>query len=1072
MAKDKSVQIVVSAEVKKVIDAFDSAAKGITRFGHETEKIGKAIDGVFAPLMKGLTVAVGAITTAMGGLTKAALSVGGEFEYAMTRVSAVSRGTAEDMDALTAKAKGLGEKLPITATQAAEAMYSLSQAGMSAKETLQAIDGVTALAITQNYGLAESADLVTYTLRGFGLAADQTNRVVDVFNNAISSSLLSVQKLAAGMTDIAPIARQLGISLEDAAAMMGKLADAGFQGSEIGTSLRNIMINLAKPTDEAAKTFERLGVVLTGASGEMRPVIDILQDLWEKNLSVADATAIFGKRAAAASLVLGEAAAELRQYSKELGEAGRTQEMLGKMLDTFKNKVEGVRSAWEAVLITVFEQIGDKSKEVVDYIRDLVIEFKKWGEETKVFEKAMMALFDGLGLVVGNVELFRDALKSIDVDTVAAKFKGFAEGVRALFDAFARLASGVPWRFLAEHLDAITYTIVTGWAAGKIILIGSAILKLSAGFITLSKGMAAVAAVNLATTTASLTALGGTAKGIGLLSTSLDALKMKLGVTVAAAWSLNNVIQAVGKSWEWWKKSREAKESVEQDKMMAEVVERYNEAIRGNAEAMDALPPKYKALAEANIEAQKATKQLQDALGGTADEARNMTLEILKGSEETGEKIKKLADIWRTSIEGNFRLAGEAGLTSFLSMFDKLPPEMQEIMAKVVEVVRRGMDDMEEALEGGGEKKSFVQSVTDGIKGAITSYQEYAAEMTAKTKELIEATGINAREAWDALEKDLLTKAKETSDGLAKEFKNPAVAQAFAQAFGDMAKAAGDGMTLRISDSLNDVKNSINEISREARTAIDGFLKDMEDLGPAFQNLQLQQVRETTDSIVFTADNGMSKVVQVYDKATGEIKSVSQTIADSGKTTSSAFEMAARDIENAGRRTGTAWTEGAVRPLEQTGEAAGGAAQSIVKLGDGIQSVGERVKSIATAIADAMKDLEQGVAAAVNALTEGFKKAGEEIGEVLREKIISTLQNAIPSFKAVAESAGQTMGASMGYALEVAMQASLQRIGQAIDAMARRAAAAASAAKAPAAADSGGGGVDVAALAAAYAREG
>ena len=64
------------------------------------------------------------------------------------------------------------------------------------------------------------------------------------------------------------------------------------------------------------------------------------------------------------------------------------------------------------------------------------------------------------------------------------------------------------------------------------------------------------------------------------------------------------------------------------------------------------------------------------------------------------------------------------------------------------------------------------------------------------------------------------------------------------------------------------------------------------------------------------------------------------------------------------------------------------------------------------------------------------------------------------------------MGASMGYALEVAMQASLQRIGQAIDAMARRAAAAASAAKAPAAADSGGGGVDVAALAAAYAREG
>ena len=1070
MAKDKSVQIVVSAEVKKVIDAFDSAAKGITRFGHETEQIGKAIDGIFSPLMKSLTVAVGAITTGMGALTKAALSVGGEFEHTMTRVAGVSRATSEELELLSAKARELGERLPISATQTAEGMYSLAQAGMSASESLAAIEGVAGLAIAQNYGMAQSADLVVSTLRGFGLEADQSGRVVDVFNNVISSSMLSMDKLAYSMKDVAPVAKSLGISLEEAAAMMGKLADAGMQGSQIGISLKNMMLSLTKPTREAAQALERLGVTIVDASGNMRPMEAILQDLKDANMTAADATTIFGKRAAASALILAESAKDLKQYTEEVGKLGRTQELLAQQMETFKNKVEAVRSAYQEGLLIVFDQIQEKSKGVVDTIRDMILAFNEWAKETKIFEQVMNALFEGFGLATGNIDLFRKALESIDVNVIVAQFKGFAEGVRALFDAFARLANMVPWRFLAEHLDKIAQIIFVGWAVGKITLLVSALTQLGAGFLMLGKHLAAVSAMKLSAITGDIAGLTGTAKGVTTLATSFEMLSVKLGLVVAAFAALQLAVKAAAKVWEWWMKSTEAKEAEQAAERMEQIARDYTEAIKGNAKAMDALPPKYREMAAANIDAQKAQEALSKALLGTGDAAREMTYEILQSTDETGNKIARLADVWRDSIKGSFRLAGKAGVESFLSMFDKLPEDMREVMGKVVDSVLSGMEDVQGAVAESSQK-SFIESVSEGVQKALDEYREYAAEMAAKTEELIEATGINAREAWDALERDLLAKAKETSDGLAKEFKNPAVAQAFAQAFGDMAKAAGDGMTLRISDSLKDVKSSISEISKEARTAIDGFLKDMEDLGPAFQNLQLKQVRETTDSIVFTADNGMSKVVQVYDKATGEIKSVSQTIADSGKTTSSAFEMAAQDIENAGRRTGTAWTEGAVRPLEQTGEAANGAAQSIVKLGDGVQSVGEHVKGIATAIADAMKDLEHGITAAVNALTEGFKTAGEEIGEILREKIISTLQNAIPSFAAVAESAGQAMGASMGYAMENAMQASFQRINQAIDAMARRAAAAAKAGSGGGG-EGGGGGVDVAALAAAYAREG
>jgi hypothetical protein len=320
------------------------------------------------------------------------------------------------------------------------------------------------------------------------------------------------------------------------------------------------------------------------------------------------------------------------------------------------------------------------------------------------------------------------------------------------------------------------------------------------------------------------------------------------------------------------------------------------------------------------------------------------------------------------------------------------------------------------------------------------------------------------------METDLKAKAQATSKGLVDEFKNPAVAAAFAQAFGGMAKAAGDEMTLRISDALNDVKSAISAISAEARKAIDEFLQGMEDLAPAFQNLQLQQVRETTDSITFMADNGMSKIIRVYDKATGEISDVSQTIADSGRDSSKAFELAARDIEAAGRHTGTAWTQGAVEPLQRTAETAkttgaaiGALSAEAVKVADGFKAA---IDGIDAAISTMGERMVSALSVAVEGLKTVFEQIGIDSGNSMMTALNRQVEAAIPSLSTTAANAGMSMGQSMGRSLESAMQTSLQNIARAVDAMARRAAAAV-----PAAAGSGGN-VDAAALAAAYAREG
>lgn len=1036
--RDKSVQIIISAEVASALRAFDSVGKAIHKFSVQTEQIGRAIDGVFSPLMRGLTTAVTAIGAGMGMLAKSALTVGGDFELTMKRVGGVTTATGEQFDEMTAKARKLGEELPISAQQAAEAMYSLSSAGMEAEETLSAIDAVVGLSIAQNYDLAQSANLMTATLRGFGLAAGESGRVADVFNNAIASSMLNMEKLGEAITYVAPVAKSLGISIEETAAAMGKLADSGLRGEQIGTALRAIMLQLLDPTAEAAAELQRLGVTVTDTTGKLRPLDQIFTDLKASGMTAAEAVRIFDQRSVAAALTLSEVSGELKEYSEELGKLGRTQKLVADMMDTFKNKAIAVKSALQETLLVVFDQIEEQSKGVADELVKLVKVFNDWAKETQVFRKVIDALFEGFGLVTGNVELFAQALKSIDVDMITGQFKSFAEGVRALFDSFWNLASKIDWKGLISNLDKVATGIATGWAVGKMFLITAAVSGFANSILLLGKNIVSLAGV--------------------------VAANPIIGAMVATAAGVTSIIDSVDKLLQVEKDIAGYNAEAER---MEQIARDYTEALEGNIVALGNLPKKYQDLVNEQLKVRAETGKLNEAFGESASIAMQMSGDILRGLGTVEEKISGLSQIWETGIMNAFALGGKEGVDKFLTQFERLPQDMQDIMRKVADAAIKGAEEIGKA---GEVTKTFSDSVSEGIQKALDEYQKYAVEMTAKTKELIAATGINANEAWAVMETDLKAKAQATSKGLVDEFKNPAVAAAFAQAFGGMAKAAGDEMTLRISDALNDVKSAISAISAEARKAIDEFLKGMEDLAPAFQNLQLQQVRETTDSITFVADNGMSKIIRVYDKATGEIKDVSQTIADSGRDSSKAFELAARDIEAAGRGTGTAWTTGAIEPLKQTGETAKTTGAAIGALSAEAVKVADGFKAAIDGIDAAISTMGQRMVSALSVAVEGLKTVFEQIGIDSGNSMMTALNRqveaAIPSLSTTAANAGMSMGQSMGRSLESAMQTSLQNIARAVDAMARRAASAV-----PAAAGSGGN-VDAAALAAAYAREG
>lgn len=298
---------------------------------------------------------------ALGATLAAPVRTAMNFEQAMAKVGAVSNASAEDLGKLTQTARQLGATTNWSASQAAEGMQFLAMAGFSTEQTMAAMPGMLNLASAGAIELGQAADIASNILSGFNLEANEMGRLGDVLTNTFTTSNTSLSGLGETMKYVAPIAAATGVSLEQAAAMAGKLGDAGIQGSNAGTALRAVISRLAAPTGQAADMLEQLGIQTTDASGNLREVPDILADLNKSMASMGTAakanitSTIFGLEAAsAATVLLGKAGdGSLQDYATRLEETGSAARVAQKQNETATGAMKRLGSAVESIGITI-----------------------------------------------------------------------------------------------------------------------------------------------------------------------------------------------------------------------------------------------------------------------------------------------------------------------------------------------------------------------------------------------------------------------------------------------------------------------------------------------------------------------------------------------------------------------------------------------------------------------------------------------------------------------------------------------------------------------------------------------
>ena len=288
--------------------------------------------------------------------------IAADFEKSLSKVKALTGATGKEFDALSNQARELGRTTKYSATEAADAMSFLGMAGFKTTDIMKSMPAMLSLAAASGQDLATTADIASNILSGFNLEAEEMGRVADVIAKAASSSNQDVGMLGEAMKYVAPVSASLNVSLEETAAMIGKMSDAGIQASQAGTTLRSAMLNLSAPTTQGAKQLDAMGVATKDASGNMLPMTSILKAMNEATAEMGSAEKaeamkdIFGKQAVSGMIAVMETAksGDLQKFTKDLqGAKGAAKEMADTMNDNSHGDFKRMMSALSDIGITI-----------------------------------------------------------------------------------------------------------------------------------------------------------------------------------------------------------------------------------------------------------------------------------------------------------------------------------------------------------------------------------------------------------------------------------------------------------------------------------------------------------------------------------------------------------------------------------------------------------------------------------------------------------------------------------------------------------------------------------------------
>jgi TP901 family phage tail tape measure protein len=454
----------------------ESSNKGLRKLGRGMMSVGKAATiGITAPVVAGVAAGV----KAFSDFDNEIRGVKTLMDESSFKGSTLDEGFAK----MKKDVRALSRESTSSMSQINKALFDTVSAGVPAGKAVQFVGAASKLATAGLTDVSEATNGMTTAMNVWGDEAGNATQIAEKFFVAQKFGKTTISELTKDLGKVAPLAKAAGISFDQTLASVSAATTQGIKTNEAFTSMKAVLSNVIKPTDDAKKAAKALGIEFNSGALQKKGFTKFTQDIItnSKRIGIKPSQAfekLFGSVEALNFAMAVGSKAGFAKYKETLDVVSDKTKRADTFSAAYEEQVKSLQNQsiiFKNNLLDLARSIGAKLAPALTKTMEVLGGVFNWFRQHPT-----IATF--VGVIVGLTAAFVPLL--IPFGWLLANWPMISAGFASMKLGLFGMASGA-WAFLAPILLVIAKVALIGAAiAGVVTLMAMVIdtIALFAGF--------------------------------------------------------------------------------------------------------------------------------------------------------------------------------------------------------------------------------------------------------------------------------------------------------------------------------------------------------------------------------------------------------------------------------------------------------------------------------------------------------------------------------------------------------------------------------------------------------------
>lgn len=188
------------------------------------------------------------------------------FETAMRSANTMAGKSGDEFEALTGQITELSKTIPLAREELANGLYQVISNGVPEDNWIEFLTKSSRSAVGGIADLGETVTVTSTLIKNYGLEWDQAGNIQDKIQMTAKNGVTSFEQLAQALPRVSGSASQLGVSMDELMAVFATTTGVTGNTAEVSTQLAAVLNSLIKPSTEATKAANEMGIGFNAAS--------------------------------------------------------------------------------------------------------------------------------------------------------------------------------------------------------------------------------------------------------------------------------------------------------------------------------------------------------------------------------------------------------------------------------------------------------------------------------------------------------------------------------------------------------------------------------------------------------------------------------------------------------------------------------------------------------------------------------------------------------------------------------------------------------------------------------------